>query len=241
MIQKPTGWALAAGIGFGVLAFILLYQKASEIEKRSTPVPILVAARYIPPGSTLQSDWVEKKNVPEAYVSPSALADLRSLEGLVSLAPISSGEQILGNKFGKPGENLSWALDPGFRAFTLAVDETSGVGGLLSPGDRVDLLYKGSAGGKEATSFLHQNLRVLAVGTRTMAPDTASGPAGYTHVTLSITPAQAEELFFLEGRSTLRLVLRGRGDEGKISLPATDEGVLYRKIRGGSSQETDDR
>jgi pilus assembly protein CpaB len=223
------------------LAFILLYQKASEIEKRSTPVPILIAIRYIPPGSTIQPDWVERKDVPEAFVSPSALADLRSLEGLVSLAPISSGEQILGNKFGKPGENLSWALDPGFRAFTLAVDETSGVGGLLSPGDRVDLLYKGSAGGKEATTFLYQNLRVLAVGTRTMAPDASGGPSGYNHVTLSLTPAQAEELFFLEGRSVLRLVLRGRGDEGKLALPAADESTLYRKIRGGASPEADDR
>jgi len=237
MIQKPTGWALAAGIGFGVLAFVLLYQKAAEIEKRSTPVPVLVAVRYIPPGSSVKADWVEKKNVPEAFVSPSALADLRSLEGLVSLAPISSGEQILGNKFGKPGENLSWALDPGFRAFTLAVDDTTGVGGLLSPGDRVDLLYKGSAGGKDATTFLYQNLRVLAVGTRTMSPNDTGASGGYSNVTLSVTPAQAEELFFLEGRSTLRLVLRGRGDEGKIDLPVADEGTVYRKIRGGSQAE----
>jgi pilus assembly protein CpaB len=237
MIQKPTGWALAAGIGFGVLAFVLLYQKASEIEKRSTPVPVLVAVRYIPPGSVIKPDWVEKQKIPEAFVSPSALADLRSLEGLVSLAPISSGEQILGNKFGKPGENLSWALDPGFRAFTLAVDDTTGVGGLLSPGDRVDLLYKGSAGGKDATTFLYQNLRVLAVGTRTMAPDALSSSGGYTHVTLSVTPSQAEELFFLEGRSALRLVLRGRGDDGKITLPVADEGTVYRSIRGGGLQD----
>jgi pilus assembly protein CpaB len=238
MNQRPTGWALAIGVACGGLAFFLLYQKSSEIQKRSTPVPVLMAVRYIAPGASVRPDWVEKKMVPEAFVSPSAISDLRPLEGLVSLAPISSGEQLLVNKFGKPGENLSWSLDPGFRAFTLSVDETKGVGGLLSPGDRVDLLYKGSAGGKEVTTFLYQDLRVLAVGNRTLSPDTAlSSPTGYHHVTLSVTPTQAEELFFLEGRSQVRLVLRGRADESRVHLEAADDAALYRRIRGVSSEE----
>jgi pilus assembly protein CpaB len=235
MIQRPSLWALTVGFSVGALAFVLLFQKASEIEKRSTPVPVLVATRYIPPGSSPQVDWVEKKMVPEAFISPSALSDLRSLEGLVSLAPISAGEQILGNKFGKPGEDLSWALDPGFRAFTLGVDETSGVGGLLAPGDRVDILFKGAVSARETTSFLYQNLRVLAVGTRTMAPGSSPG-AGYSHVTLSVSPQQAEELFFLEGRCHLRLVLRGRGDRENISLPSTDGSALYQRLRAGTHE-----
>lgn len=235
MTQRPAAWALGVGAAMGALAFILLYQQASEIQRKSTPIPVLVAKRYIPAGVPLRPDWVELRQVPEAYVSPSALSDLRPLEGLVSLAPLSSGEQVLSNKFGKPGEGLAWTLDPGFRAFTLAVDETGGVGGLLNPGDRVDLLYKGAAGGKEATSFLYQNLRVLAVGGRVGSGDASGVPAGYSHVTLSVSPAQAEELFFLEGRSQVRLVLRCRGDEAEVRLPASDEGTLYRRLKNGAA------
>ena len=42
--------ALVGGIFFGALAFFLLYQQASEIEKKATPVQILAASEYIPAG-----------------------------------------------------------------------------------------------------------------------------------------------------------------------------------------------
>jgi hypothetical protein len=70
-----------------------------------------------------------------------------------------------------------------------------------------------------------------------MSPNDTGALGGYSHVTMSVTPAQAEELFFLEGRSSLRLVLRGRGDDGKIDLPVADESTVYRRIRGGSQAE----
>jgi pilus assembly protein CpaB len=243
MQSRNTLWALAAGLAFGGLAFILLYQKASEIERRSTPQDVLVAAKFIPPHTHLKPGLVIHKSIPEAFVNPGTLTDLHQVEGLVSLVPLSAGEQIQANKFGRSGETLSWALEPGFRAFTLAVDESTGVGGLLHPGDRVDLLVKGTLGGRETAGFLYQNLGVLAVGGQTASPDgppaedTHALSGAYNHVTLSVSPEQAETLFFLASRSVLSLVLRGEGDETEVHLPALGESELYQKLSktGGKS------
>jgi pilus assembly protein CpaB len=236
MIQRRTLWAVAAGLAFAGLAFSLLHLKAVEVARRSTPIDVLVANRYIPSHTSVRADWVTRRSIPEAYVGPGALTDLRQVEGLVTLAPLSSGEQIQANKFGRSGVALSGALEPGRRAFTLPLDEAGGVGGLLQPGDRVDLLMKGELGGRECAGFLFQDLRILAVGGRvrpsgTAPEETASSVAeeGYTHVTLSVSPDQAETLFYLENRSALRLVLRGEGDGETLRLPPMTESDFRRR------------
>jgi pilus assembly protein CpaB len=247
-MTRPSVWALSAGLIFAAIAFYLLYQKASEIERRSTPVEILVAKRYLPAQTPLNPSMVEKKLVPEDYVSPSAITDLKQVEGLVALAPLSAGEQIQSNKFGRSGESLGGFLEPGSRAYTLPVEEAAGVGGLLNPGDRVDLLVKGAWGAREATAFLYQNLRVLAVGGRSSAgPRTpgedSSGPesGAYSHVTLAVSPEQAEILFFLEGRSSLHLTLRAAGDDERIRLPPEDGSDLMRRLVGYSKDAEEAR
>ena len=235
--------ALVVGILSGGLAFYLLYQKAAEMERRTTPVPIWVASRYIPARSFLRPDMVEKKSVPEAFISPSAIHDLKDVDGLTTLVPISAGEQILSNKFGQSDETLAGVLVPGFRAYTLGVNETTGVGHLLRPGDHVDLLVKiGARDKQQITAIAFQNLQVLAVGRMTgenknrekdssgTLRDEGEGSGTYNHVTLAVTPTQAETLMFLEGSNALRLILRAPGDEEVVSVPQQTESQVLSEI-----------
>jgi pilus assembly protein CpaB len=258
MKNRNSTIALLAGVSFGVLAFFLLYRNASEIEAKATPVQILVAADYIPAGVFLKSNLVEKKDIPESFASPSAIRDLREVEGLMTLVPISAGEQILSNKFGTGEETLALTLNPGFRAYTLAVDETSGVGDLIRPGNHVDILTKLDSDKREISSFVFQNLQVLAVGQKLtinqqVQKDQDSAPdannMGYSTVTLAVTPEQAETLMYLEGRP-LRLILRGPNDDEIVSIATQSESEVLSKlghfepsprhgieiIRGGSRQ-----
>lgn len=230
--------ALAAGLLCGGVAFLVLYRQAAEMEKKTTPVEVLVASRFIPAGCFLTADCVGKKSIPESYVSPSAIREPRDVEGLMTLVNISAGEQILSNKFGLGEESLALALSPGRRAYTLEVGETSGVGGLIRPGNHVDILTKVDSNKREITSFVFQNLTVLAVGQKLSAgpqarsnPNTSNGASdsGYSTVTLAVTPEQAETLMYLEGRP-LRLVLRSAGDEEIVSVPAESEAEILSKL-----------
>ncbi len=240
MKNKNAVIALAAGILFGGLAFFLLYQKASEMEKKTTPVEILVASRYIATGSFLGSEMVEKKAVPESFISPSAVHDIREVDGLSSLVPISSGEQILSNKFGAGGDSLALTLNPGLRAYTLEVNESSGVGNLLRPGNHVDVLTKTDSKNREVTTFVFQNLEILAVGQKldikkraksgqgTDPVDSTEPGFSYSTVTLAVTPEQAETFMYLEGHP-LKLLLRAPHDDEIVSIPAeSDEEIMSR-------------
>ena len=235
MNRKNFILSLGAAVLCGAAAFLLLYQKAAEVEARSTPVSILVAARYIPAGSFLKNGMAELKSVPGAFVSPSAIRDLQEVAGLTTLAPISAGEQILSNKFGEGRVTLALTLNPGFRAYTLDVSETTGVGGLLRPGNRVDLLTKVASGKREVTSFVYQDVLVLAVGRKLGSPSTgvsenqAEDEGNYGTVTLAVTPEQAETLMFLQGQP-LRLILRAPNDDDVVSIAPQSESDVLSKL-----------
>ncbi|HVZ80574.1 MAG TPA: Flp pilus assembly protein CpaB [bacterium] len=230
-MNQRSAIALAVGLLSGLIAFYLLYSSASEIEKRSTPVQVLMATDYIPAGTYLNSSMVAPKEVPGAFVSPSAIRDLKEISGLIPLVPISAGEQILSNKFGVSEETLSLSLGPGERAFTLAVNETTGVGGLLRPGNRVDVLSRIEGDRKVVSSFVLQDIKIVAVGQNLNGRSQKTGSSGaesgpYSTVTLAVTPEQAETLFFLENHP-LRLVLRGPNDDEIVAIqPQSDSEVL---------------
>ncbi len=239
-------FALAAAILSGALAFYLLNREAVELRQRSTPIGVLVAARYIPSQIEARSDMVKIKEIPESFVSPSAIHDLREVEGLTTLAPISEGEQILANKFARSGDSLASGLSPGFRAYTLEVTESTGVGNLLSPGDHVDVLAKiNSKGRQEMTAFVFQNIQVLAVGRKTARGVTNKNLGAesgedigvlsergsfYNNVTLAVIPEQAETLMFLEGNAALRLLLRAPGDMEIAAIPRQEEGEILNRL-----------
>jgi len=231
--------ALVVAILSGAFAFYFLNQKTDEIRRASTPMSVWVASRYIPAKSPLLREMAQKKEIPGIFVSPSAIRDLQEVEGLTTMAPISEGEQILANKFTQPGDSLALSLSPGFRAYTMEVSETTGVGNLLNPGDHVDVLAKTTSKERQSiTAFVFQNIQVLAVGGKTgwtgnsrLNPNEFNGESGsnsdrittYSHVTLAVTPEQAETLMFLEGAGNLRLLLRSPGDAEIVTVPRQGE------------------
>jgi pilus assembly protein CpaB len=243
-MSKNSMIALVAGILFGVLAFMLLYEQTSEIEKKTTPVQILIASQYIPAGAFLRPDMVEKKSIPGSYVSPSAIKDPKEVEGLMTLVPISSGEQVLSNKFGMGDESLALTLNPGYRAYTLEVNEPSGVGNLLKPGNHVDILTKMDSDKRSIVSMVFQNIQIIAVGqSLNWKPSSGKGSSissadspGYNTVTLAITPEQAETLMDLDGHP-LRLILRGPGDEEIVTVPYQTESEVLSKLGHITTQD----
>src|SRR5258708_2313102 len=232
--------ALSIGILFGILAFFMLYQKTSEIEKKATPIEILIASRYIPAGSILNSNMVIKKLIPESFVSPSAIQDIKEVDNQVVLVPISSGEQILSNKFGSNEDSLAFNLNNGYRAYTIEVNETSGVGNLIRPGNHVDLLAKISLSKHEITTFVFQDIQVLAVGqkmarTSNKQKDSEAND-NYNTATLALTPDQSETLMHLDGQH-LRLLLRAPNDTEIVSIPPKNETEIISELGRFTSSE----
>ena len=72
------------------------------------------------------------------------------------LRAMDEGEIVLAAKVSAPGgeAGITARLEPGMRAFSIRVDEATGVSGFLRPGDLVDVFWTGRIGETESTRLV---------------------------------------------------------------------------------------
>ena len=106
------------------------------------------------------------------------------------------------------------------RAFTLRINDVSGVGGFLAPDNRVDVLGSKKLPGSNdqtVTETLIQDIKVLAVDQE--ASTDAKKPVVVRSVTLEMTPQQAEAVFNAQQQGTIQLALRNPTDRNLLTKP----------------------
>lgn len=174
--------ALLLSVVLGIIAVVMLMtwarSREGELLELAETRDVLVASRDILPNTIIDEQLVLRKRVPTAYVQPQALSDLNEVRGRVAAVPIPSGAQIIGTYLEEGGRMaLAYEVPRGRRAVTIAVNDVTGVGGLVRPGNFVDVLGTfefgrptGFQGGqmvyadeKTETRLLMQNMQVVAV------------------------------------------------------------------------------
>jgi len=231
----------------GLLAAVLVWFYLTSLEEKyrqiSKPVPVLLARGYIPRGTILKEQMVQVSKIPKEYVQPDVLCSFRDLlneQGrnvYLTLLPILEGEQVSLTKLSKIDKEigLSMVIPQGKTAFSLAVDDLNIFGGLLQPGNRVNILgtfeYEDKGKSHVITKTLLQNVEVLSVGKKLRgAPATAPREqkneqvedTERTVLTLSLTPTEATMLTFAREKGSLSIVLRPFGDENILEIPSVD-------------------
>jgi pilus assembly protein CpaB len=192
---------------------------------------VLVATTEIPAKTQVTAKMVAVREMPARYISPNSCRDPEEVLGKTTRSQILPGEIVRLEKLasGKDaGEGLAFLVKPGMRAITVAVNDVSGLAGLLRPGDRVDVLgtfEAPAAAGQEKTtltSLLVQNLEVLAL-SQTLEANQTSGDGhtqyNYRNVTLMVAPEQAQPLTLCSEKGSIRMMLRAPVDQGTIYLP----------------------
>jgi pilus assembly protein CpaB len=156
-----------------------------------------------------------------------------SVYGAVVRRALDAGEPILQSAIAKPGDRdfLQVVLTPGERAIAIPVATGGASTGLLTPGDRVDVVltqnFKGDNAAnapltrRSVSETVVENLRVLAIDApdkttatpgRPMVPvNPATGNFGRT-VTLEVTAEQAEQINVATELGKLSLTLRSALD-----------------------------
>jgi pilus assembly protein CpaB len=220
--------ALMLAGGTAVLVRSWLAQRRS-VEAEAAPVArplapqksVLIARDEIPRGHIVKPDELVWQPWPEGDLNSGYIQagtkPIQAFAGWVARAPIGKGEPITESKIVAPGSRgfLAAALQPGMRAVSVPVTATSGISGLVFPGDQVDILVSetlptGGANGngqaqKGAETVLH-DVRVLAVDQKL---ESKSGEAVVAHnVTLEVTPKQAEQIAVADDMGKLSLSLR---------------------------------
>ncbi len=215
----------AVATAFLLLAFFSSLSKPNEAPKTG----VLVAAKNIEANVPITQDMIILSELPSEVILAGTLSDANLVLGKVAKSVIIAGEQILQEKLVLAGESketdLNYAVDPGMRAISIAVDAVSSLSFMITPGNHVDIIaqYEMKSANDQpiqVAKVLAENLMVLAVDS-VLAETGKSGleDATYTTLTLQTTPDQALKLSFSENVGVLRAVLRSPLDETITKLP----------------------
>jgi pilus assembly protein CpaB len=171
--------------------------------------------------------------------------------GRVVLSPVEPNEPILLAKLSGPNgrATLSNLLAPGMRAVTIRIDEIAGVGGFVTPGDRVDVVLtrdagaiqevegnaQGASGSTIATEVVVQNAKVLSVGQgldeRQTTPQVANS------VTLEVGPEDAKKVALARNIGSLSLSLRSAGEDGQSGDGVTTISAFGGSVAAGATEQ----
>ncbi len=107
-----------------------------------TTAKIVVAAQDIPLGTTITAPMVTTKDVPLADKPGDSFALPEAVIGKIVRTDVTSGAYLSSSTFSATASlgDISQLLDPGSLAQSVQVDQISGVGTLIKPGDRVDVV-----------------------------------------------------------------------------------------------------
>ena len=179
--------AILAAAVLGLLAAYLSWnfvQRAGQTSRTAGLVPVVVAAQDVPVRTQVTAEMLTIKQVPADARHEKAFTGLEQLDGKVTNLPISAGEQVLSTKFfaRKEDSGLAFRIPPGKRAVSVNVNEVISTGGLIVPGDFVDIIAlfgaagNGSSSGAQAdpmqdsAGMVLQNIEVLAIAQSLQGP-----------------------------------------------------------------------
>ncbi len=198
--------AMVLGLMGAGLVYVASSRGSSSPSKSATAADtaVVVAKEDIPARSSITSDMIEVKLVPASDRNALGYGTLADVTGKVTRYPITAGEQVLSTKVVAldnasvaKGRSLSYVIPQGMRAIAIQTSELTGAGGLVLPGDYVDVLidydinFTAPDGSQQKVpsylvQTLMQDVEVLAVSQAIV--DTVAVPAASSDAATSATP-----------------------------------------------------
>lgn len=190
--------AFIAAMAFGTLTAFLAWRYVEEVRHSARPpetAPVVVAAVPIASRTVLTADMLRVQDIPLAGRHPDAIRAPNEVVGKVARTFLTPGEQVLNAKLflQRQESGLAFIIPSGKRAVSVGFTEIIGSGGLVLPGDRVDVIgvfearlpLPSSGPAPSAPSpaaqqtyvaaMVLQNVEVLAVAQRLEGEDTRDG------------------------------------------------------------------
>ncbi len=212
------GIAAAAAVGNFVTMSIkeettrlaIQYERAQEVKDKQHAEDMAALKQQI-----VSMDSNIKKAVDDAARAAAAAANAR--------------RPVVEDKGPKRKNSLALRTPAGKRAITVKMDSLGAVGGLVNPGDFVDVIAhlnvptvpkKGKETKSTVTAMLFQGLEILAIDTNLddagLYDDQQKAPS--LKMTFAVDPQEAGLLSFAEQNGTLELALRSPSEKGRQML-----------------------
>jgi pilus assembly protein CpaB len=223
--------AVTLGLIGAVLVYVLFSRDpGSSVGGTATTSPVVVAKVDIPARTLVQPSMIEVVLVPDDVRNLASYTDMTLVTGKVTRFPIAAREQVISSKIVNSGpsatsRSLSYVIPQGKRGFAINTSDVQNAGGLVIPGDYVDVIavydveFTTLAGEKETEeSFfvrtILQNIEVLAVQqtVNDVVAESRATPVAGSTTSLADSPANGQrarnsEANPLPGAATVTLAL----------------------------------
>ncbi len=228
------GIVLAVVAGASAFGLLTQAQQQAATNVNAATVQIVVAVNAIPARKAIGEADVILKAVPaDPVYTTGVFSETAKVVGSVAGVEILAGQPVYANLLAAPGQGDTFSImgpgetfqpeGPDWRAVSITVPDDLAVGGMINPGDRVDVLLtavvqipeelvtEGRYVTDRATKIVYQDLVVL----------TRVGEIYIVKVDL----ATAEELNHLQttGQTQFSMVLRPPEDEREVDATALGE------------------
>ncbi len=206
-------------------------------KKATTTTTVVVARMNIGYGVKVTKDMLQDKEWPANLLPPGSITDADDAIGKYAGASMLKDEPVLSIKLNAQSTNLN--IPDGYRGVAiLTPDESSAVGRLIVPGNRVDIVLtitqRHEVFGGPITRTLLENVEVLAVGQRFEQSKAGATDAekDTKSVTLLVKPKMAEDLNLGQQIGRLHLTLRSPTDRtGTEPKTVTTISNLFQEAR----------
>lgn len=195
---------------------------------------VVVAAKELKYSDKLRADFLREAEWPAASAPKEGFGSIEELLGdgkeeRVVLRGMVEGEPVLKDKisgFGGKG-TLGFKLAAGKRAFTIRVNDVSGVAGFITPGDKVDImLTRGSDNGAgQVTDMILQQIVILGI--NQITDEERDKPVIGKSATVEVTPEEAQKLALAMQVGSLSLALRNFGTAEEVRPQRVNEADLF--------------
>jgi len=185
--------------------YVTNYQR--NVRKDETNVPVWVATRDIPAGTSGadagRKSMLEKSEVVRRNVVPGAISEPDQVADLVTTQPIFAGEQVTTRRFSTQSQRGIKAQLTGVqRAIAIPGDEHQLLAGTLRSGDKVDVVATfgvgGASGAMPVTRIVLRDIEVLRAPAG-VAGDSSkiSAQDGNFAAMLKVTDTQVQKLHWV--------------------------------------------
>ena len=204
---------------------------------KAAPTQVLVAKSDLHAGQFLTPADMDWQAWPDGALAPGYMVQGKSrlgdVVGAVVTSQMAAGEPITPARVVRPSDRgfMAAVLAPGDRAITLNVTPSTGMGGFLFPGDRVDLILTetvqaGAEGGtaRHVSETILRGIRVVGLDQSfSDKRDDKKALAVPRTATLEVTPKQAETVLVANDLGVLSLVLDSVASPGpsEANAPVT--------------------
>ncbi|WP_286934673.1 MULTISPECIES: Flp pilus assembly protein CpaB [Aminobacterium] len=233
--MKKRGIFLIVSLLLGTMAGLLVYQQIRSYKQKIARaerelISVVVATRPKDAFSIITSEDVKAVRMSRSSIPVEEVLSLDDVVGKASMMDLSTGDPVLKNKLSLDPEKLGVAfqLANGRLAIALPIDEVRATGGLLKPGDYVDIfhVYREKDVETPTSRLLLSRVKVLAIGgvmaRKEEKESTKEKQMVAQTAVVEVSPEEAAVAAWAQSLGNLWLALRPAQEETPTSL------VVYR-------------